>query len=62
MVKCSECNGNCDPGEIVGGVCLDCMEQKRQMQIRQERAFRVMTSLWVQTDFMEVLNGKTSQT
>lgn len=58
MITCRKCGANCDPGDIVGGQCLDCMEQERQMQICQEHAFKIMTSPWVQLDFMEVLNEK----
>lgn len=56
MVECPVCHGNCDPGEIVGGRCLDCMEQERQMQERSEHAFKIMTSPFYQMDLMEVLN------
>lgn len=58
---CKDCGGNCDPGDMVGDICLECMEQKRQMQTRSEHAFRVMTSPWVQLDFMEVLHGRKNQ-
>lgn len=56
MITCRKCGANCDPGDIVGGQCLDCMEQERQMQVLSEHAFRIMTSPWVQPDFMEALN------
>lgn len=55
MEECRICHGNCDPGEIVGGKCLECMEKERQMQARSEHAFRVMTSPYYQMDLMEVL-------
>jgi len=58
MIICRKCGANCDPGDIVGGQCLDCMEQERQMQIRQEHAFKIITSPWVQPDFMEVFKEK----
>lgn len=58
MVTCRKCGGNCDPGEIVGGICIECMEQERQMQIRHEHAVRIITSPWYQPNFMEVLNEK----
>ena len=55
MITCNKCGANCDPGEIVGGQCLDCMEQERQMQARSEHAFKVMTSPFCQMDLMEML-------
>ncbi len=56
MVECPFCHYSYDPGEIIGGKCLDCMEQERQMQARSEHAFKVMTSPFYQMDFMEALN------
>ena len=55
MITCNKCGANCDPGEIVGGQCLDCMEQERQIQSNSENAFKVMTSPFYQMDLMEVL-------
>lgn len=56
MVECQFCHYNYDPGEIVAGKCIDCMEKERKMQARSEHAFRVMTSPFYQMDLMEVLN------
>lgn len=59
MTRCRKCGGNCDPGEVVQGVCLECMDQERKMQTRQEHAFRIMTSPFYQMNLMEVIeNGK----
>lgn len=55
MITCNKCGANCDPGEIVGGQCLDCMEQERRIQSKSEHAFKVMTSPYYQMDLMEVL-------
>lgn len=27
MMTCECCGANCDSGEIVGGICLDCAEK-----------------------------------
>ena len=35
--ECSECHGNYDPGELVGGVCLECMEKQRIAVIMQSQ-------------------------
>lgn len=58
MITCNKCGANCDPGEIVGGQCLDCMEQERLMQARSEHAFKVMTSPYYQMNLMEVMESE----
>ena len=32
MVICECCGANCDAGELIGGICLDCLEQEKQDQ------------------------------
>lgn len=44
MVKCKICNGNCDPGEVVGGVCMECAEEEQQRQIRAAFVARMINS------------------
>lgn len=44
MVTCDRCGGNCDNGELVGGICLECMEEERQEQIRANTVIRIMNS------------------
>ena len=29
-IECPICHGRCDPGEMIGGVCLECREEERQ--------------------------------
>lgn len=35
-IECPICHGRCDPGEMIGGVCLECREEERQEEERQE--------------------------
>ncbi|EOS41827.1 hypothetical protein V1226_26110 [Lachnospiraceae bacterium JLR.KK009] len=35
MVVCESCGGNCDHGELVQGVCPECLEEERK---RKENA------------------------
>ena len=42
MVICERCKGCCDNGEIIGGICLECVEEERQHQIRTEAVSRMM--------------------
>lgn len=44
MVVCEICRGNYDNGELVGGVCLECLEEEQQRQIRSSTVARMMNS------------------
>ena len=44
MVVCSVCGGNCDNGELVGGICLECLEEEQQRQIRASSVAKMMRS------------------
>lgn len=44
MVVCEKCGGNCDNGELVGGICPECLEEERQRQIRQDSVIKIMHS------------------
>lgn len=44
MVVCKRCGGNCDNGELVGGVCLERLEEERQRQIRSTTVVKMMNS------------------
>lgn len=37
MYICSRCEGQCDAGELRGGVCDDCREEEEQLEIRKEQ-------------------------
>ncbi|MCM1327280.1 MAG: hypothetical protein NC094_12040 [Bacteroidales bacterium] len=41
---CRTCGATCDPVELVGGVCLECMEEERQRQIRASSVARMLNS------------------
>ena len=44
MVICKRCGGYCDNGELIGGICPDCMEEERQEQIRVDSVIKIMSS------------------
>ena len=44
MVVCEKCGGNCDNGELTGGVCPECLEEERQRRIRAESVIKMMHS------------------
>lgn len=43
-IECPICHGRCDPGDLVNGVCLDCLEAERQRQERSRTVVRIMNS------------------
>ena len=57
-IECTSCHGLCDPGEIIGGVCLECLENERQRQIRADEVNRIMQSKSYQMELkLGVKNG-----
>lgn len=44
MVTCKRCGGNYDNGELIGGKCLECLEEERQEQIRSNAVAKIMNS------------------
>lgn len=54
MVKCEICGGNCDNGELIGGVCLECLEEEKQRRMRADTVARMMNSRTEQLE-MEVV-------
>ena len=44
MVTCERCGGNYDNGELIGGKCLECLEEERQEQTRASEVARIMNS------------------
>ena len=44
MVICRRCKANCDNGELIGGVCPDCLEEEKREQLRADAVVRIMNS------------------
>ena len=56
MYQCNICHCYCDPGELHGGVCDDCVEAAMEEEIRREEAARMRRKyLSVQRDGQLVL-------
>lgn len=46
--KCSVCHGLCDPGELTGGVCLECREEEERKAAVQDKAVSLLNAPWEQ--------------
>lgn len=44
MVICKRCVGYCDNGELIGGICPECLEEEQQEQIREDTLIKIMNS------------------
>lgn len=55
MEICRICKGNCDSGELFGGVCTECLESERKEQERADEIGRMLRSPFFQMEIdMEV--------
>ena len=50
-IECPICHGRCDPGEMIGGVCLECREKEEQRQTSEDKLSKVMNSGYKQLTF-----------
>lgn len=48
--KCSVCHGNCDPGELIRGKCLECIEKEQLTTVMQNKADRLLNAPWEQME------------
>lgn len=52
---CSRCMGRCDPGEIIGTVCVECLEEEKQKQLRASTVARMMNSPVYQMELEDMI-------
>lgn len=50
MVTCKRCGGNCDNGEVIGGVCLECLEEEKMKLDRESSMARMLNSVAFQME------------
>lgn len=50
-IECPICHGRCDPGEMNGGVCLECRQKEEQRQTSEDKLSKVMNSGYKQLTF-----------
>lgn len=53
---CARRNGSCDPGEMVGTVCVECLEEKQE-QLRASTVARMMNSPAYQMELEDIINA-----
>ena len=49
--ECSVCHGNCDPGELVGGVCPECLEEQTRQMLMRDKVRRLVIAPYEQLEF-----------
>lgn len=57
MYKCDVCGANCDCGELVGGVCLECLEEQKQEQLASTKFARIINGPFYQIKLEDLLSG-----
>ena len=57
MYKCKRCEANFDCGELVNGVCIDCLEEEKQEILINTKISRIVTSPFYQMEINEFLSG-----
>lgn len=53
MEICVICKGNCDSGELVGGICPECQEKERLDQERKGIIRRMLNGPFIQMEMEE---------
>lgn len=43
-LECPVCHGNVDPGELIGGICIDCAEKEEKEKDAKRRVKLMLTS------------------
>lgn len=47
---CSHCKGRCDPGEMIGSICMECLEDERLKQENSSKVVKIMNSPFYQME------------
>lgn len=54
MYVCNICESNCDAGELIGGICLECAEKERLRQVIAAQFIKVKDSHAVQLGLEDI--------
>ena len=46
--ECDVCHGNCDAGELVNGVCPECLEEQRHRIVAGDKVRRMLNAPYEQ--------------
>ena len=55
MIKCKSCHCNCDPGDLINGICDDCREAERQKEKQNEEMSMMLHAEYEQIRLEEFL-------
>lgn len=44
MVVCRQCGANCDPGDLIGGICDDCREENFKKEEKLNKLSRLLNA------------------
>lgn len=55
MLTCRMCSCNCDPGDLVNGICDDCREAEQQERERKQELSRLLNAECEQMGLEEFL-------
>lgn len=53
MLTCRICNCNCDPSDLINGVCDDCREQERREEEHNQQMQQLMKAEFRQMEMEE---------
>ena len=56
--KCDKCGGNCDAGELIGGICPECLEEEGMAISLQEKVVMQLCPPFGQQSPLVFTNGK----
>lgn len=56
MLTCRLCGCNCDPSDLVNGVCDDCREAESREQEKQRELSRIMSAEYKQLELEDFVN------
>lgn len=60
MIKCKSCLCNCDPGDLINGVCDDCRGEARQKEEQSAKMRMMLHAEYEQMRLEDILKCTTT--
>lgn len=57
MLTCRICHCNCDPSDLINGVCDDCRLVEQKEQERKREMCRLLNANFKQMELEDILHG-----